>query len=213
MLIAHASDLHSNLVPLWNIAPTVDAFVITGDFFPDLHTSFDKAKCAKFQEEWFKKKRQSIFKTLEGKPIITVDGNHDFVSLGEMLIKYGYPGEVHCITTPDKPIEFGGLLWTGYPHIPFTGGYWSKECEALEASQLAEQACLSWADVLVTHVPPAGIMANQYGCTSLRSYLDVHPHNFRYSFFGHVHERRGHMEKDGIKFYNSATIVQLVDVV
>lgn len=65
MLIAHASDLHSNLVPLWNIAPKVDAFVITGDIFPDLHTSFDKAKCANFQEDWFKKKENLSLELLK----------------------------------------------------------------------------------------------------------------------------------------------------
>lgn len=211
MLIAHASDLHTNIVPLWGLASKIDAFVITGDFFPDSPYCHERAK--PFQEDWFRKKKNAIFGAFDGKPVITVDGNHDFISLGEMLIKYGYPGQVHCITTPDKPIEFGGLSWTGYPHIPFTGGWWNKECEALEASRLAEQACLSWADVLVTHVPPAGIMSKQWGCTALRSYLDVHPHNFRYSFFGHVHENHGHCEKDGIKFYNSATIVQLVEVV
>ena len=159
MLIAHGSDLHSNLVPLWNLPKEVKAIVLTGDILPDLNTSFDKTKCANFQEDWFRKKKESIFNTLAGKPVITVDGNHDFYSFGDLLKKYEYRGEVHCVKTPDNPIEFGGLLWTGYPHIVFGGGYWSHEMEAQQASKLAEQACLSWADVLLTHVPPAGILA------------------------------------------------------
>lgn len=212
MRIKHFSDIHSDLTILDRIPATesFDAWVNTGDLFPN-HTRGNREVEPRFQEDWFRRKSATIFRRLGGKPIVTVDGNHDFISFGEMLIKYGYQGEVYCIK-PGEVVEFGDLTWTGYPHITFIEGEWSNEAGPLELSRLAEQACLSWSDVLVTHTPPGNILSGPWGCSCLSSYLAYHPHNFRYHFFGHVHSHHGKAEALGVKFHNSATTIQLVDI-
>lgn len=212
MRIKHFSDIHSDLTILDRIPLSEDfgAWINTGDLFPNRSRGNRQIEPV-FQEDWFLRKKSAIFKRLGGKPIVTVDGNHDFISFGEMLIKHGYQGEVYCIK-PDEVIEFGGLSWAGYSHIPFIEGEWNNEAGPLELSQLAEKVCLSWADVLVTHVPPSNILSGPWGCSCLASYLAYHPHNFRYHFFGHVHSHHGQAEALGVKFFNSATTIQLVEL-
>jgi Icc-related predicted phosphoesterase len=112
----HASDLHGDLNVLTLIGKNVDAVILTGDVFPN-RTRGNVIVEQEFQEEWFKTKITPFFRSLAGRPVITVDGNHDFVSLAEMLQKYRYPGDVHAIA-PNKVVEFGGHSWTGHRFIP-----------------------------------------------------------------------------------------------
>lgn len=213
MLVAHASDLHGNLLAIRGVDTSqAEAFVITGDVFPNLTRGKIPTE-ERFQEDWFVKKRDSIFRDLAGKPVITVDGNHDFISLADMLVKHGYQGEVYSIS-PDKVIEFGGLRWTGHRLIPWIDGEWAGEStfsELLEAaSAVLDHA---GAEVLVTHVPPAGILSGPWGCSALTNLLTYKPHSFRHHFFGHVHEHGGkRMEELGMKFYNGACSCRIIDV-
>ena len=94
---------------------------------------------------------------LEIKPVITVDGNHDFISLGDMLKHYAYAGEVHQISEHGI-VEFGGLKWVGHGYIPWIEGEWRGELRTPEMMQVVDKV---WdhgnADILVTHTAPAGI--------------------------------------------------------
>ena len=213
MRIAHASDLHSNLLPLKQVdTSTIDAFVLSGDMFPNASRGNIQTEI-NFQTDWFKKKRDTIFKALGDKPVINVDGNHDFVSLGELLKHYAYAGEVFQINEHEV-IEFNGFKFVGHGYIPWIEGEWRGELRAPEMMDIVDRV---WdhgpADVLVTHTAPAGILAGPWGCNVLANRLAYRDHVFTHHFFGHVHQHTPQEHTvNGTKFYNSATGCQIVDI-
>ena len=213
MIVAHASDLHSNLLILKSIDTTkIDAFILTGDFFPNI-TRGNVQTEINYQTDWFKKKRETIFRALGNKPVITVDGNHDFISLGDMLSHYAYAGEVHQISEHGI-VEFGGLKWAGHGYIPWIEGEWRGELRVPEMMQIVDKVWNhGYADVLVTHTAPAGILAKEWGCNALANKLTYSDHMFTHHFFGHVHVHIPQEETvNGTKFYNSATCCQIVEI-
>lgn len=213
MIIAHASDLHSNLLPLKAVNTTkIDAWILTGDFFPNI-TRGNVQTEINFQTDWFLKKRDTIFKALGDKPVINVDGNHDFVSFGELLRRYAYGGEVYQISE-NHIVEFRGLKFAGHGYIPWIAGEWRGELRAPEMMTVIDKVWShGYADVLVTHTPPAGILADMWGCNVLANRLAYEEHMFTHHFFGHVHQYtpQEHTE-NGTKFYNSATGCQIVEI-
>jgi Icc-related predicted phosphoesterase len=213
MRVAHASDLHSNLLILKSIDTTkIDAFILTGDFFPNI-TRGNVQTEINYQTDWFKKKRETIFRALGNKPVITVDGNHDFISLGDMLSHYAYAGEVHQISEHGI-VEFGGLKFAGHGYIPWIEGEWRGELRTPEMMQVVERVWNhGYADVLVTHTAPAGILDEQWGCNALANKLAYSEHMFTHHFFGHAHVHTPQEETvNGTKFYNSATCCQIVEI-
>lgn len=213
MRVAHASDLHSNVLVLKNIDITkIDVFILTGDFFPNL-TRGNVEKEINFQTDWFKKKRETIFRALGDKPVITVDGNHDFISLGDMLKQYAYAGEVYQISEHEI-VEFGGLKFAGHGYIPWIDGEWRGELKSPEMANLVNNLFDSHvADVLVTHCGPAGVLSGPWGCNALANTLSYRDHTFTHHFFGHVHVHTPQEETvNGTKFYNSATCCQIVEI-
>lgn len=213
MRVAHASDLHGNLLILKSIDTTkIDAFILTGDFFPNI-TRGNVQREINYQTDWFKKKRETIFRALGNKPVITVDGNHDFISLGDMLSHYAYAGEVHQISEHGI-VEFGGLKFAGHGYIPWIEGEWRGELRTPEMMQIVDKVWNhGYADVLVTHTAPAGILDEQWGCNALANKLTYSDHMFTHHFFGHVHVHTPQEETvNGTKFYNSATCCQIVEI-
>lgn len=214
MKIFHASDLHADLYPLTLIDKDVGVVVSSGDFFPNI-TRGDLATEPKFQKDWFVKHSQNIFRYLAGRPVVVVNGNHDFVCLAEMLVEHGYAGEVHLLT-PDKVTEFGGKRWTGHRFVPYIYGEWNGELHkhdlALVSKKLFQH---DGVDVLVTHVPPKGILASEWGCPTLSQCFAYYPNaaSIKVHMFGHVHSSGGSMtEVFGTKFYNSACTPQIVEI-
>ena len=191
----HTSDLHGDLYPLTIIGKNVDAIIIiTGDVFPN-RTLGNVPVEQKFQEEWFKSKITTFFRGFAGRPVITVDGNHDFVSLAEMLQKYRYPGDVHAIS-PDKVIEFGGHRWTGHKFIPWIEGEWNGELRTPERLEVVNRVFDLDADMLVVHAPPAGILSGPFGCGVLANALAYRGANkFKHVFCGHCHDWNGRDRK------------------
>ena len=206
MIVAHASDLHSNLLPLKDVDKAkIDLFIFSGDFFPNITRGNIETEI-NFQTNWFKNNQDTIFKYLGNKPVINVDGNHDFVSLGELLIRHGYAGEVYQINE-NEIIEFKGLKFAGHGYIPWIEGEWRGELRTPEMTKIVDKVWdLGFADVLVTHTAPAGILAGPWGCNVLANRLAYRDHMFTHHFFGHVHQYtpQEHTE-NGTKFYNSAT--------
>lgn len=212
MKIFHASDLHADLHPLALIDKDVDVVVSSGDFFPNLTRGNWNIE-PKFQRDWFAKHSQSICRYLAGRPVIVVNGNHDFICLAEMLTECGYAGEVHLLT-PDKITEFGGKRWTGHSFIPYIYGDWNGELQphdlAVASKKLFQHENV---DVLVTHVPPKGILASEWGCSTIGQCYAYHPNaaSIKVHMFGHVHSSGGETaEVFGTKFYNSACVPQIV---
>ena len=220
--LMHASDLHGRYEMLEQAeGQEFDAWCITGDFFPNKARSMmggiSPPDEARYQGQWFGHKERSILRRLGNKPVITVDGNHDFVSLGALLHR-ARPGMVHRITPAGW--DFMGVRFAGFPNIPYIGGHWNHESGKDVLSALCYDVFEEGdPEVLVTHCPPHGILdeVEGYGCTALTSNLAMRTHRVRAHLFGHCHLDGGKsMEKlfgdQKINFHNGAEHVKLVVV-
>jgi Icc-related predicted phosphoesterase len=215
--LMHVSDMHGRYTMLEQAeGQEFDAWCITGDFFPNKGrgmSGINAAEEAKHQIAWFGHKEGSIFRRLGNKPVITVDGNHDFVSLGSLLQR-ARPGMVHRITPAG--LDFMDARFAGFPNVPFIRGHWNHESGKDVLSALCYDTFEEGdPEVLVTHCPPYGILdeVEGYGCTALTNNLTQRSHRVRAHLFGHCHVDGGkEVEKMGIKFYNGAEHVKLVVV-
>jgi len=213
MKIGHFSDLHGQYEILGKIPneSLPDVWLNTGDFFPNFVYD-DRARDAERQVIWFKHKFDSIAARLRGRPLLSVDGNHDFVRLGSLMAGKGYFAKN---ITPEG-LVFNGVKFAGFHEIPFIGGYWNGEIQQDDFGPIVDKTFEFKPDILVTHAPPSGILdAGFYsgGSTKLTSKLtnNTEP-NPRFHFFGHIHECSGRrIELMGTTFVNSACCVQIVE--
>ncbi len=211
MKVAHFSDVHGHINALQAIPGDVVALVSTGDFFPNSTRGIREIEIP-FQSEWFNRNKEEIFRLFRGLPVLCVDGNHDYVSLGELLVDAGYPGivvNVNHIQTQD----FLGFKVAGFREIPWIAGEWNGETFGPEIHGLCDSVLQTDCDVLLTHTPPKGVLSGDYGCSSLMNLLAYSHHNVRYHFFGHCHPFHGTQEDMGILFSNAATAINLLDIV
>jgi len=215
MRLAHASDLHGRYKMLEGVeGEDFDAWCITGDFFPNKPRNLGSSEGeAAYQLHWWGHKAASILRRLGDKPVITVDGNHDFVSLGALLQR-ARPGMIHRIRP--SGLDFMGTRFAGFPNIPYIAGYWNHESGKDLLSALCYEVFEGGdPEVLVTHCPPYGILdeIQDYGCTALTNNLTQRTHRVRVHLFGHCHVDGGKsIEHMGIKFFNGAEHVKVVDV-
>lgn len=209
MKIAHFSDVHGFIKNL-QIPSDVDALVCTGDFFPNSTRGIRSVEEI-YQKGWFKQNVTEIFRIFAGHPIVCVDGNHDFVSLGALLLEAGYPGLVVNVN-PYEAQEFLGFKVAGYREIPWIAGEWNGETYAPEMHGLADCALQTGCEILLTHTPPKGILSGDYGCPALSSLLTYSQHNVRAHFFGHCHYEHGILDDMGIRFSNAATSMNIIEI-
>ena len=209
MKLAHFSDVHGQIKNL-TIPGDVEGLLSTGDFFPNSSRGI-RSKEVAYQTSWFHANKEELFSLFRGLPIACVDGNHDYISLGEMLASNGYPGKVVCVR-PDKAQEFAGFQVAGYREIPRIAGEWNGEVLRPELLDLGEAALRTGCNLLMTHTPPAGILSGDYGCPSLANLLAYTEHRVRFHFFGHQHCDFGQVTELGILFSNAATTVNVVEI-
>lgn len=216
MLAGHFSDIHSKLDILRNNKTTPDVWISSGDFFGNAAYLGDKISLEKeiiWQTEWLQKNIQEIADILRGKPIITVDGNHDFISLGKGLADYGL--EVYDLDLY-KSIDFNGIRVSGFRHINYIYGDWSHEIHDFE--DIVDACFAKDPSILVTHSPPSGILdlghsGKKYGVTKLARSLAYAQHRILYHCFGHIHEQGGKQESHmGIQFSNAATKLNFIEM-
>lgn len=233
MKILHTSDLHSNLIDVFKekegLIDEFDVWVDTGDFFPNnlviksqgnfRYYGVDKDHEVKFQKEWLKKENilEIITKWLNGRPFISVSGNHDFISLVDELKKFGCPNVFEVSSTG---FELFGLKWAGFPNINWIGGFWNHETVPATFYQIIDEIKLSNPDILITHSPPhkildvGGFHSENLGIVYLSQFLFNSVHNIKHHFFGHIHELGGSKTdcETGVTFYNGSTCAQIHNI-
>lgn len=219
--IFHASDLHGQLHYLSevNFAKEADVFLLTGDMFPnkpDSYRNIIRSQEEIFQENWFHttaSKDISAFKAVVGdRPVFYVNGNHDFVDIGLMLNQAGFRNVIAI--NQHNNVEFGGLKFAGFGHIPYIRGVWNDELQYKELSDIVDQTLALKPDVLVTHAPPYGILdeIEGYGIRPLSMMIQYHPEQitFKHHFFGHCHkDGNKKLEHNGVWFYNGSLSLSL----
>ena len=188
MKILHTSDIHGHY-------HTVD----TGDFFPN-KTRGDHAEEVRYQSRFavLKSIGARVTEMLDGKPLISVGGNHDYISLAKLVQDAG--GVAYDLT--EGAVTFNGKTFAGFREVPWIQG----ETHSADFGPIVDTAMAANPDVLVTHAPPAGIMNNKThgGVGQLTNQLAWAPHNVTTHFFGHIHTTQGVMNEMGVQFINGA---------
>lgn len=217
--VLHASDLHGYLnmiVEANKLVEQADMLLFTGDMLPN-QTRGNVTHEIAFQTMWWGLMGSTVSdlrRMVGDKPVVVVNGNHDFVDLAFLLRKSGFPNVVSI--TPNKLVEVCGLTFAGFSNINFIAGEWMFETHYPEMAEVVDKTLALMPDVLVTHAPPLGILDDDnYGVRPLSMTVKYEPEKvtFRYHFFGHCHDNGGKNEEvNGITFYNGATTVRLHEI-
>jgi Icc-related predicted phosphoesterase len=189
-----------------------DVWIDTGDFFPNEtrggvgEISYQRnhlidTDTARYLTKW-----------LDGRPLISIPGNHDYANLAVILDVFG--ALTHRVT--EDGVMVGGLKFSGFREVPWLMGEWNGECYSFE--EIVAKTIASNPDILVTHAPPSGILdecpdKSVGGVSALTTALTYQPHNIKAHFFGHIHEFGGQsVEEMGVRFINGATKVTLHNI-
>ncbi len=204
MLILHTSDIHGQTGIIVDALsdPCYDVWIDTGDFFPNQTRGLRSVE-TRYQTAWFAPEVEAIVKALNGRPLVSVGGNHDYVSLADLVTIAGGTG--HDLS--NGAVSINGKTFAGFREVPIMMGEWNGETYAPDFDGIVDAAMASDPDVLVTHAPPAGILDDQAhggGVGQIANALTWHPHKVTTHFFGHIHEAQGSVTEMGIRFINGA---------
>jgi Icc-related predicted phosphoesterase len=204
--VLHSSDLHGHLHHLFN-QTGFDLWIDTGDLLPNMTRGIGNFEVP-YQTKWFQEYLALIEKWLEGRPMLSVPGNHDFIEITETLKEHNI--DAHRITP--QGIEILGFKFAGFREVPQMIGEWNGETLVFE--DLVKDTLDSDPDILVTHAPPAGIrdLNPGGGIPILANALTWSKHRVQAHFFGHIHEAVGVSDVMGIKFINGATCAQIHEI-
>jgi len=202
----HTSDLHGRYSLMLDCAEDFDLWIDTGDFFPN-KTRGDVAVEPMYQRKWlgWENLPGRLVEFLDGRPALTVAGNHDYTSLAHVLVAAG--GDAHEVT-PDG-IEVAGIRFAGFREIPYIAGEWNGETQQSDFVQIVARTLDSVPVVLLTHAPPAGILdsvlTHPVGIRPLIDALCYQEHTVKTHLFGHIHEHGGKSVVEmGVRFVNGA---------
>jgi|SRR3989344_2981156 len=217
MKVLHTSDLHGRYQDLLEVLDTqdVDVWVDTGDFFPN-KTRGQVPIEIPHQTKWALKWTKCAFRLAEllkrkNIPLISVSGNHDFVSLAAIIKRADSKVQAFDISSPEKAVSVKGLKFAGFREINFLEGEWAGELHTAGFKDLVNRTFDQDPDVLVTHSPPSGILdavgrGHSDGIAYLTTLLTYRPHVLKAHLFGHVHEDGGKtVQEMGVLFSNAAT--------
>lgn len=140
---------------------------------------------------------------------ILVNGNHDkYYYRHPERFRFLLP--VGVVFLENESVEIEGLRFWGSPVImPVIRGIETVTERSAQRRQLIWQSIPLNTDVVVTHSPPYGILdqveaGKHYGCPYLLEAINrIKP---RYHLFGHIHQDRGEISQDGIRFKNAAMV-------
>lgn len=202
MKIFHFSDNHGSIDWMNSVdLSDMDMIISSGDFFPNCSRG-NRIKEPSFQNAWFDKNANHIKDFLKGKPILVVNGNHDFIDLGDKLLEHGYY-DTYKITPEGETIN--GITFAGFGEIPYIAGEWNGEIDWHELKELVEETFECRPEVLITHAPCAGILDAGFGIEPLLTHLSYHTHVVKHHFFGHIHIHGGKVQEAmDIVFHNNA---------
>lgn len=151
-------------------------------------TSIDRSNEIVKQKEWC---MMDDFRRRLGEPdapVIVVKGNHDYIDLADWI-----GGDVFEFTVdPKRTTTLFGLKFGGIRGINYIRGVWDDELYQHQFDERAE-ALPDDIDVLVTHIPPYGVLDKfdeHWGSRSIARYVNRRAYTERplkAHFFGHVH--------------------------
>ena len=207
MNIGHFSDIHGRVGPI-DAAEPVDVWVSSGDFLPDPAWPVDTRQgVERFQTRWLADHAAEIEARLNGRPLLYVGGNHDFVDIGPTLIRAG----VHALSLALHAVTIGGHVFAGFREVMPLNGWGVSETYEFDA--VIKRAFDANPTILVTHAPPYGVLDAGYGVPALTTAFRDRTHRIQAHLFGHIHEHGGEKQVVGaVTHYNAATKCVVVHV-
>lgn len=206
--IVHVSDQHG-MIPsrngFANLLSIADLVVLSGDLFPN-STRGVRSVEQTFQEEWLvgrvvhpvNNKHHGSRTPLElwleflGElPVLVVGGNHDYIDFAKFVGGFRRENLLTHNLAASGPVELCGLRFAGITEIPWINGEWNNETVPTELRRATYDLFDQNPDVIVSHSPPAGILAGPYGSEPLTDCLSYREHNVKAVLFGHAHEDGG----------------------
>lgn len=187
------SDIHSRLRPPYR-APPGDVLIVAGDFTVG----------------GYKPEYRNFVKLMAAQPHpykLVICGNHELnANYLERLPK-------DFTLLHDTSVTIKGVKFYGTPYTPLTKGWaFSKSPAALVQ---AWQRIPTDVDVLITHIPPEGILdigrGRAYGCPHLAKRLNS-LRLLKLHVFGHVHDARGKIVLDGVQYVNASMNTGTIDL-
>lgn len=209
MQILHSSDLHARLDRLLAITEPFDLWLDTGDFFPNRPdpVPVDADAEVAYQRAWAAPRLDPLRRWLDGRPVLTMPGNHDFASLAALLQDH----RIDATEVAPRGVTAHGLRWAGFRHVPLMDGHWPGETDDFEA--LVHATVAVDPHVIVTHGPPAGILdgTGRFGIAPLGEAVHAASPTLQACFFGHEHDDGGSHTRIGrVDCYNGAERARIV---
>ena len=222
MRLMHISDTHGNFPRLYG---RFDAVIHTGDLFPNSHhvMNGNKSQEMSFQLRWLRDSMNEIKGWLQGRPLLYVPGNHDFLHSSLMEFEMRSVG-LEAFDLTDKVLTFQGVNFYGFPYVPAINGMWNYERDIPEMQKEVDKMVKvineTYVDVLACHGPPYKmldltmgneIVGNQVMNTALDYKIskDMLP---TYYLCGHIHEANGMSVRNGMMVSNAATTRHIIEV-
>ena len=195
-MISDTHNLHRQFEPLEG-----DVLIHCGDMF--YLRNRDSARLTDL-DDWFGEQKFDL--------VLCTGGNHDHI-LQDYTQYHGNPFK-NAVYLQDSSYEYKGLTFYGAPWVPDLFGH----AYYLGARGLREKwsRIPSETDVLITHVPPAGVLDEssrgmQLGCEYLLAELPrVSP---TLHCFGHIHASTGVLKKGLTTFVNAASVSSQIELI
>ena len=188
MRILHISDTHGYAPDLLE---DVDVVVHSGDLLPN-RTLGLRAIEEPFQKMWIEQHGEKLRAWLRDRPLLLVHGNHDFIDAVPVLRSVGI--DAHGLD--DRRFLFDGVVFYGFPHVPYFSGEWNFECGPRDLDARVQGIDLDGVDVLVAHAPIFGLRdrnadGERCGSKPMRALLKASSYSPRWYLHGHIHESAG----------------------
>lgn len=229
MIIAHISDTHGRFPKL---PKKTELVVHTGDLIPNTSRG-EVEKEIPFQRRWMQERLPIFQKWLDGRPLIFLSGNHDFLPDPLQFLRDS-GSEVYDIT--NSFCTLNNLKFYGFPYIRYICGEWNRELHGQDLANKVRQLkdmLLTKVDILCSHIGIYGILDNSkvfrkkiHGkptiellgssegsnqLADLFSY-DLDPSNWpKLMLHGHHHAHHGCSSLGQMTISNAATTLHLFD--
>jgi len=205
MKIIHLSDTHGYFPTLIDSASIV---IHSGDLCKN--ETRGKSTEAQYQYYWVKGHLQEFKDQYEGRKLLLIPGNHDFIDF-DLLVKMFKSVGIDAYNICNRTLELDGITFYGFPYCPPITGEWNFETAEEDINSRLKD--IPQVDVLVTHSPPGNILDGGFGSKAMSLWLSYGENIPKRAWlFGHMHDNFGTKEVMGIKFSNAATVQNVIEI-
>lgn len=233
MRMCHVSDTHGYFPKL---SGSFDVVVHSGDIFPNkppmtdprmynVHSSghTNSVKEMTFQADWIGNSISMLKKWLQGRPLLFILGNHDFIH-NELVEQMLNAEGIKAISLHDKVVRFDDVTFYGFPYIPPVDGTFAYERAVPEMTEevdnMVDKLNQEYVDVLVMHAPLYRILDLTKGNTAIGSSVISTGIDYKLNkdmrpcaiLHGHCHESNGLAMYREILVSNAATKHHIIEI-